>query len=161
MVFALLGIGAAAAVRTSVATDRGSAHGGLADPRWCCSSPLLGWNLSRQPPAVHPDGGFPAAATAADRAIRPRRCRVAPDAVVGLRSLPDFKSTEAMAYPLVRAGQAPSSPRRPAERRCRVLVAASDAPGRRRSIGPRCLLCDDLFQRRDRRGLRWSGGSAR
>ena len=24
--------------------------------------PVLGWNLMRQPPGVHPDGGFPAAA---------------------------------------------------------------------------------------------------
>ena len=60
---------------------------------------LLAWNLGHQPPAVDPDGGFPAADRAAERIVAasgggPR----------SLRSQPDFKSAEAYAYPLVRIG---------------------------------------------------------
>ena len=51
---------------------------------------FLAWNVAHQPPAVHPDGGFPAAAAAADRIIA-----AAGDDVITLVSLPDFKSTEA------------------------------------------------------------------
>jgi 4-amino-4-deoxy-L-arabinose transferase-like glycosyltransferase len=60
---------------------------------------LLGWNLVSQPPAVHPDGGFPAAEAAAGRILS-----AADGRGLTLRSLPDFKSSEAVAYPLVRAG---------------------------------------------------------
>ncbi len=60
---------------------------------------VLSWNLFQQPPAVNPDGGFPAAAEAADRIIA-----TTDGGAFTLRSLPDFKSTEAYGYPLVRAG---------------------------------------------------------
>jgi len=60
---------------------------------------LLGWNLANQSPGVHPDGGFPAAEAAADRILE-----TADGRGLTLRSLPDFKSSEAYAYPLVRAG---------------------------------------------------------
>ncbi len=60
---------------------------------------LIGWNIAHLPPAVTPDGGFPAAAAAATRieaavAGRP----------VALRSLPVFKTAEAYRYPLTRDG---------------------------------------------------------
>ncbi len=60
---------------------------------------ILAWNVARQPPAVHPDGGFPAADAAAARIIG-----VADGDPITLVSLPGFKSTEAYGYPLVRAG---------------------------------------------------------
>ena len=59
---------------------------------------LLGSNLTHQPPAVHPDGGFPAADRSAARIV------AAGGRELTLRSLPDFKSTEAFGYPLIRAG---------------------------------------------------------
>ena len=61
---------------------------------------LGGWNLATQPPAVNPDGGFPAAADAGARII----ASTGEEAVLML-SLPDFKSVEAYAYPVVRAGR--------------------------------------------------------
>jgi hypothetical protein len=105
---------------------------------------LLVWNLGILPPAVHPDGGFPAAASAADGIDA-----ALIDAGIGrgepvlLRSLPEFKSTEAMAYPLIRLG--------------RSLVAetpAGPAPGstitgetdREAGTAGLVLLCDDLFE---------------
>ena len=67
---------------------------------------LVGWNVTHLPPAPHPDGGFPAAAAAADRVSAALRdAGVGSEQPVLLRSLPTFKSTEAMAYPLVRVGQ--------------------------------------------------------
>ena len=112
MVFTMVGVGAAAVWR------RGSARVAMAgDPspivdasgrRTLPIGPalviigylaLLVWNLATQPPAVHPDGGFPGAERAA--------ARIAGETggtVLTLRSLPDFKSAEAYQYPLVRAG---------------------------------------------------------
>jgi hypothetical protein len=55
--------------------------------------------LANQPPAVHPDGGFPAAEKAAVRIAQ-----ATGGGEVTLRSRPDFKSSEAYAYPLLRAG---------------------------------------------------------
>ena len=57
---------------------------------------FLAWNVAHQPPAVHPDGGFPAA----DGRGRRGSSRAAGDDVITLVSLPDFKSTEAYGYPL-------------------------------------------------------------
>jgi len=62
---------------------------------------LVAWNVTRLPPATHPDGGFPAARTAAERigaAIGERP--------TALRSIPAFTSIEAYAYPLVLDGRA-------------------------------------------------------
>ena len=61
---------------------------------------LVAFNLVNQPPAVHPDGGFPAAEAAGARIL----AATGAGTPITLRSLPDFKSTEAYAYPLVRAG---------------------------------------------------------
>jgi hypothetical protein len=101
---------------------------------------LLGWNLTHQPPAIHPDGGWPAGEAAGDRVIAAfETAGVHADDVVRLRSLPDFKSTEAVAYPL--------------DRRDRAFVAEMPndrlAPG---SVDPPpaaagwVLLCDDRFR---------------
>jgi 4-amino-4-deoxy-L-arabinose transferase-like glycosyltransferase len=60
---------------------------------------IAAWAATHLPPPVHPDGGFPAAARAAERI----EAAVGPGPIA-LRSLPTFKSVEAYAYPLVRNG---------------------------------------------------------
>jgi hypothetical protein len=87
---------------------------------------IVGFNLTHEPPAVARDGGWPAAEVAAGRIVR-----AAGDRPIRLSSLPTFKTTEAMAFPLLRLG-------RPAE-----LVAADPSvpPGSSASV----VLCDALF----------------
>jgi hypothetical protein len=99
MVFTLLGMGAAVLWRLrgpsglgrSVAVGRVVAVVGVVA--------ILAWNVAHQPPAISPDGGFPAADAAAARIIS-----VVGDDPITLVSLPGFKTTEAYGYPLVRAG---------------------------------------------------------
>ena len=107
---------------------------------------LIGWNVAHLPPAVHPDGGFPAGAVAAKRVDAALTAAgIGPTDVIEIRSLPDFKSTEAMAYPLARL-----------ERDYIATVPKGFAPG---SVDPLAnsgssfngtfglvLLCDDLFR---------------
>lgn len=80
---------------------------------------LAAWNLSMLPPAVAPDGGWPAARTAGDRLAA--RAAGRPIALLGI---PDFKPTTAYAYPLVRAG------------------VPTAAPGEAAVVA---VLCDDTF----------------
>lgn len=61
---------------------------------------LCAWNLTTQPPAVNPDGGFPAAEVAAGRIVA-----LTGEEPIRLESLPDFKSVDAYGYPLVRDGR--------------------------------------------------------
>jgi hypothetical protein len=86
------------------------------------------WNLTRQPPAVAPDGGWPAAVATADRILRGL-----PPGPTEVTSLPVAKGPDAVRFPLVRAGA-----------RLPTLVApgASPAPG----TSARIILCDDLFR---------------
>jgi len=102
MVFTLVGIGAAALWRLGegqdwaprlVALGRIGAGAGLAA--------VLAWNLAHESPAIHPDGGFPAAQSAAARITS-----VADGQPIVVRSLPIFKTGEAYTYPLVLAGAA-------------------------------------------------------
>jgi 4-amino-4-deoxy-L-arabinose transferase-like glycosyltransferase len=100
---------------------------------------LLGWNLTHLPPAVHPDGGVPAGERAGERVEAAlANATIGPEAIIRIRSLPSFKSTEAMAYPLVRAG--------------RLVVAdtprgiAPGSTGQERAPGALVLLCDDRFR---------------
>jgi hypothetical protein len=86
---------------------------------------LLGFNLADQPPAVHPDGGFPAADRAAVRIV------AAGGSDLTLRSLPDFKSTEAYGYPLIRSGAS-------------VTVDAGSGPVAA-PAGALVIICDDLY----------------
>jgi 4-amino-4-deoxy-L-arabinose transferase-like glycosyltransferase len=97
MVFTLVGLGAAALWRFG-----GAAPGPRLLGRALATlgvGVVLAWNVSQQPPATDPDGGFPAAEQAAQRIVA-----AAGPGPLTLRSLPDFKSTEAYLYPLVRAG---------------------------------------------------------
>jgi 4-amino-4-deoxy-L-arabinose transferase-like glycosyltransferase len=124
MVFALVGIGTAAAAR---AGRRGLTLAGQP-----ASVPLLlavagvlvlvGWNLAHQPQSVAPDGSF------ADAEAETARILETLDGQpFELRSLPDFKTAEAIAYPLVRAGREP-------------------APATPTSSGAVVVLCDPAFE---------------
>lgn len=132
MVFVLVGLGAAALVR-----DVGRPVG------WATAlagvAALLAWNLTHLPPAVHPDGGFPAADIAARRVDRALVVAgLDPSSPVGIRSLPDFKSPEALAYPLVRLG-----------RTVHAEIPDGFAPGSTTPVtGPEAVvvLCDQLFR---------------
>jgi hypothetical protein len=88
---------------------------------------LLAFNLADQPPAIHPDGGFPAADRAAARIV------AAGGAVLTLRSLPDFKSTEAYGYPLVRSGGT-------------VTVDRGSGPIAASTGSALVVICDALFE---------------
>lgn len=87
---------------------------------------LVGWNLTRQPPRVVADGGWPAAQLAAQRVIA-----AAGEGPFVLSSLPTFKSDEALRFPLEHAEIALIE---------RGVPAASTDP----SV-PRVILCDQLF----------------
>jgi hypothetical protein len=89
---------------------------------------LTGWNLAHQPPAIAPDGDWPAAAAAGDRIIRSL-----PPGPTEIVSLPVFKGPDAVRFPLVRAGaQLPT------------LVAPTAPPSA--DAVARIILCDDLFR---------------
>jgi hypothetical protein len=131
MVFVLVGIGAAMLWRAGASVGAGSGAGVAAavTPGRVLAVvvvvALLGFNLLNQPPAVHPDGGFPAAEAAATRIV------AAGGTELTLRSLPDFKSTEAYGYPLVRAG---------------ATVHVDDGTGPvNATSGSLVVVCDDLF----------------
>ncbi len=89
---------------------------------------LIAFNLLNQPPAVHPDGGFPAAEIAAARIL----AATGEGTTITLRSLPDFKSTEAYAYPLIRAGAS-------------VFADTGSGPVAS-SNGALVVICDSLFE---------------
>ncbi len=87
---------------------------------------IAGFNLTRQPPAVAFDGGWPAAELAAGRIVL-----AAGERPIRLASLPTFKSTEAMAFPLLRFG-------RPAKT---LDADPTQPPGDDAMV----ILCDALF----------------
>ena len=60
---------------------------------------LVAFNLAIAPPAVAPDGGWPAAEQASNRILASTGSRP-----IELRSLPAFKAPDAYGYPLIRAG---------------------------------------------------------
>ncbi len=134
MAFTLVGLGAAALVRS--VPGRVLAVVAL--------TALLGWNLSHLPPAVHPDGGFPDVERAAARVDAVLSAAgVERDSVVAIESLPDFKSTESMAYPLVRLGRAVAA------MTSQGLSPGSTMPdtiGVAAPSGAVVLLCDSLFE---------------
>ncbi len=130
MVFVLVGLGAAALVRELRAPIGPAAAGVLIIA-------LVAWNLTHLPPAAHPDGGFPSATVAAARVNAALDGGgVDRDHTVLLLSLPDFKSTEAMVYPLSRLGRAYHGE-----------VPRGLAPGSwSGDTYGLVLLCDDLFR---------------
>jgi hypothetical protein len=107
MVYTLVGLGAAAAWRWRGRLPSRRPEGGPAVPAWTGPAAavilvggLVAWNLTHLPPAVHRDGGFPGAQEAAARIGA-----TIGDRPTALRSIPNFKSTEALAYPLVVDGR--------------------------------------------------------
>jgi hypothetical protein len=109
MVFTLVGLGVAALAATGARTaEQDGRPSRLVGPilAGIAVVAVLGWNLTHLPPAVHPDGGFPAGEAAGARVDGVLTAAgVERLAVIRLRSVPDFKSTEAMAYPLTRLGR--------------------------------------------------------
>ena len=106
MVFTLVGLGAAALA--SVPARAGATASRPIGPILAAIGlvALLGWNLTHLPPATHPDGGFPAGEAAAARVDAVLAAAgVERTDVIRLQSLPDFKSTETMVYPLARLGR--------------------------------------------------------
>lgn len=118
LVFALVGLGAAAALRATGPTS----HGGWPRTRvgtGAATIALVGlaaWNLATQPPSAAPGGSF-ADADAAGRRI----LETAAGRPLALRSLPAFKTDESLRYPLVRSGVTPVD-----ETRAAVLVVICD-----------------------------------
>lgn len=135
LVVVLVGLGVA------VAVERSRVAGGVAAVALVA---LVGWNVTHLPPAVHPDGGFPAAERAGERVLDALRAAgVATDEVVLVRSLPPFKSTEAVAYPLVRAGQSVLAETPKGVAPGSVAAPANGAAGSWRGL---VLLCDQSFR---------------
>ena len=100
MVFVLIGLGAAALVR-EVRAPIGWVTGGVA------LVALLGWNVTHLPPPVNEDGGFPAGDSAARRVDGALTAQgMDRSRITWIRSLPEFKSTEALVYPLARLRRA-------------------------------------------------------
>lgn len=133
MVFVLVGLGVAALVR-EVRAPAGPAAAAVIVVL------LLSWNLTHLPPAIHTDGGFPAADVAARRVDDALSAQgVDRTRATWIRSLPDFKSTEALVYPLARLGRA----------------YAADLPKDQRALGSAAtpdpaagivIMCDQLFR---------------
>jgi 4-amino-4-deoxy-L-arabinose transferase-like glycosyltransferase len=84
---------------------------------------LVAWNITHQPPAVARDGGYPAAAGAAQRIAGTIGAR--PGLIM---SLPEFKAPDAYLYPLTRIGATIDS-------------VVPDAMGLQALV----VICDDLF----------------
>ncbi|MGK2849966.1 MAG: ArnT family glycosyltransferase [Candidatus Limnocylindrales bacterium] len=138
LVVVLVGLGIAAAVQGS--HSAGVAVGVAA----IALSALIGWNVTHLPPAAHVDGGYPAAERAGVRVLDALRgAGVASSDVVLVRSLPPFKSTEAMAYPLIRAGQVVLAETPKGVAPGSVAVPADGSAGSWRGL---VLLCDQLFR---------------
>jgi flagellar biosynthesis protein FliQ len=103
---------------------------------------LAGWNLTHLPPSPHPDGGYPAGLAAGERVDAALTAAgVDRGSVVLVRSLPDFKSTEAVAYPLAVLGRdyVAETPRGVAP------GSVDPAPSGSSAYAGLVLLCDDLF----------------
>ncbi len=86
------------------------------------------FNASIWPPAVAPDGGWPAGEAAGDRILDSVGLGSIPDPLPNLHSLPTFKSADAVRFPLVRRGMT-------------TWDQAAAAEG-----WPHVVLCDDLFR---------------
>jgi len=102
IVFVSVGLGVAALVRLGRAgsTSAAARLGPVAAIAIVVA--LAAFNLTRQPPALSPDGGWPGGDAAAERVLE--AVGGAGAAPLVLQSLPDFKSADAMRFPLVRRG---------------------------------------------------------
>ena len=140
IVFVVVGLGIAGLARSASGSHLGATNGARDTVGLRALGPLrfgavaaigltvaiAGFNLTRQPPAVAFDGGWPAAELAAGRIVL-----AAGERPIRLASLPTFKSTEAMAFPLLRLG-------RPAKT---LDADPTQPPGDDAMV----ILCDALF----------------
>ena len=140
IVFVVVGLGIAGLARSASGSHLGATNGprdtvglrALGSLRFGAVAAIgltvaiAGFNLTRQPSAVAFDGGWPAAELAAGRIVL-----AAGERPIRLASLPTFKSTEAMAFPLLRLG-------RPAK----TLEVDPTQPPRDDAT---VILCDALF----------------
>jgi hypothetical protein len=129
IVFVVVGLGASAlarwrpGVRTEAGREPAAVVGTIAAAALVTVIALF--NLSRQPPAVVADGGWPAARAAAARVL------AAGDDPISLVSLPTFKSVDALRFPLVAAGA--------------TVFLPETAPGT--VLAPtHVVMCDALFE---------------
>ena len=102
IVFVSVGLGVAALVRLGRAGSTSAAARLGPVVAVAIVVALAAFNLTRQPPAVSPDGGWPGGDAAAERVLEAVGGAGAGPLV--LQSLPDFKSADAMRFPLVRRG---------------------------------------------------------
>jgi Dolichyl-phosphate-mannose-protein mannosyltransferase len=126
IVVVLVAIGLAALVRSRMTSERRANPSAIL--ALVALIALTAWNLAHEPPAVTPDGGWPAAAAAGDRILRS-----IPPGPTEIVSLPVAKGPDAVRFPLVRAGAG-----------LPTLVAPTAAPASR--VVARIVLCDDLFR---------------
>ena len=88
---------------------------------------VIAWAVPHQPPAVAPDGGFPAAESAAARIEA-----AIPQGPIAIGSLPVFKTAETYVYPLRRDGRQVDP----------VSLEGRPPDGG----GPLVVVCDSLFE---------------
>ena len=153
MVVVLVGIGRGGARPRGAGRPLGAASRPAAS--W---SALVGWNLAHLPPAVNPDGGYPAARAGRGRA--------------SMRALTAAGITRTTSSRCARCRRSsrprrwlPAGAPRPAIQARRPTGSQPATPRleccrRRRPLGARRDLCDRAVPRRDRRGLRGPGGGA-
>jgi 4-amino-4-deoxy-L-arabinose transferase-like glycosyltransferase len=101
MIFIVIGLGAGALARWR---PNGQPVGIVAAATACAVA--VAFNASIWPPAVAPDGGWPAGEAAADRILDSVGLGSVPDPLPVLHGLPTFKSADAVRFPLVRRGMA-------------------------------------------------------
>ncbi len=145
MVFVLVGLGAAAlweglrgATRPAALARPSELVATLAAGRTLAVvgvGVMVAWAVTHQPPAVHPDGGFPAAAAAAARI----ESSTGPGPI-RLLAIPDFKSVESYAYPLVRGGRVLERGEVISEG---MVITEGAAPAEPGSL---VVICDSLFE---------------
>jgi 4-amino-4-deoxy-L-arabinose transferase-like glycosyltransferase len=156
MVFVLVGLGAAAlwrsggswrpvsamsAVSAVSAVSSASSASAVFAGRVLAAGGVLAvvaWAATHQPPAAHPDGGFPAAVTATDRIEG-----AAGPGPIRLLAIPDFKSVESYAYPLVRGGRNLQMGSETSEA---ILTGDSAGAGVGAEPGSLVVICDSLFE---------------
>ena len=105
---------------------------------------IIGWSATHLPPAVHRDGGYPAAAAAAVRIEA-----AAGPGPIQLRGLPDFKSVAAYAYPLVQGGRSLVTGERVSSATLLLRDPAIGAPVTATASadpGTLVVICDRLFE---------------
>jgi hypothetical protein len=123
MIFVVAGLGAGALARWR---PNGRPIGIVAAAAACAVAVVF--NASIWPPAVAPDGGWPAGEAAGDRILDSIGLGAIPEPRPILHSLPTFKSADAVRFPLARRG-----------------IATWDQTATSEGM-PHVVLCDELFR---------------